>query len=274
MDSRDIRRHWTNWASTYGSALRATTKTWTAKALEIDALSRRLRSVVGDSGSGRVLEMGCGNGINCVELAKVFSNLSFDGVDFVPEMVTAAVDNARTAEVHDRVRFFVGDAVGANDLADLQPSYDVVFTDRCLINLNAIELQKQAISVLASKVKPGGYLLMIENSSTSYAKQNRCREAIGLAARKPADFNLFFDEDEILPHVTAAGLDLVDVEDFSSLHDLMLYVLVPVINGGAVDYDHPLVQAATTLSREIAADAANTFGSYGQNRLFVCRRST
>ncbi|MTD95388.1 methyltransferase domain-containing protein [Hyphomicrobium sp. xq] len=274
MDSRDIRRHWTNWATTYGSALRATTKTWTAKALEIDALSRRLRSVVGDSGGGKILEMGCGNGINCVELAKFFPNLSFDGVDFVPEMVTAAIENARSADVEDRVRFFVGDAIGAGNLPELQPSYDVVFTDRCLINLDAIELQKQAISILASKVKPGGYLLMIENSLTSYAKQNRCREALGLAARKPADFNLFFDEDEILLHVTAAGLELVDVEDFSSLHDLMLYVLVPAINGGAVDYDHPLVQAATTLSRELAAEATGTFGSYGQNRLFVCRRLT
>lgn len=271
MDSDDIRQHWTQWATAYGSALRATTKTWTAKALEIDALSRRLRAHLGDR-AGTVLEVGCGNGVNCVELAKAFPSLELDGVDYVPEMVAGAVENARGGGVAGRTRFHVGDV---NDLAAvtaLRPAYDVVFTDRCLINLNTSELQKAAIGALASRVEAGGLLLMIENSLTSYAAQNRCRTALGLDARTPAAFNRFFDESEIRPQIAACGLDLVEVEDFGSLHDLMLYVLVPAINGGTVDYEHPLVQAATTLSIALAGTADAGFGHLGQNRLFVCRR--
>jgi SAM-dependent methyltransferase len=272
MDSHEIHQHWTNWATTYGASLRATAKTWTAKALELDALSRRLHSVLGDSAGARVLEMGCGNGVNCVELAKQFPRIRFDGVDFIAEMVTAALENSRNRGVQDQVRFFVGDAAGVGGVVGLETAYDVVFTDRCLINLNTVALQKQAISALASKVRLGGYLLMIENSMTSYSEQNRCRSVIGLTPRTPVAYNLFFDEAEIRPHIAAIGLELIDVEDFSSLHDLILYVLVPAINGDVVDYDHPLVQVATTLSKELSASTTGTFGSFGQNRMFVCQR--
>jgi SAM-dependent methyltransferase len=273
MDTQEIRQHWSNWASTYGTSLRATTKTWTAKALEIDALYRRLRMVLPDSGSADILEIGCGNGVNCIELAKQIPQGHFDGVDYVDQMVDAAIENVRSSNVAERMRFFVGDVLQLNQLSALKQTYDVVFTDRCLINLNTLDLQMRAITALAAKVKAGGHLLMIENSTTTYDRQNDCRALLGLPRRKPADFNLFFDEAAITKHLGDIGLDLTDVEDFSSLHDLVLYVLVPAINGGEVQYDHPLVEAATTLSKELGAGGSEAFGSFGQNRLFVCRRT-
>lgn len=272
MDSREIHEHWGQWAKTFGGSLRATTKTWTAKVLELDALSRRFHAVFRDKRSASILEVGCGNGINCIELAKLFPGFRFDGVDYVAEMVTAANENARIGEVQDQVRFFVGDALNIGELPGLDTNYDLVFTNRCLINLNSVALQKQGISGLATKAQCGGYVIMIENSKTSYALQNHCRNVLGLASRRPADFNLFLDEAEIRPHIVSTGLELIEVEDFSSLHDLMLYVLVPAINEGDVDYGHPLVRAAMTLSRELSANMPNTFGSFGQNRMFVCRK--
>ena len=55
--------------------------------------------------------------------------------------------------------------------------------------------------------------------------------------------------------------------DFSSLHDLMLYVLLPCINGGAVEYNHPLINATTELLLNSKIDC--NFGDFGQNRLFL-----
>jgi len=269
LDAEDIRKHWTDWATTYGADLRATTRTPTAKALELNALARRLNGILGD-GSAAVLEVGCGNGINCVELAKQFGQASFDGVDFIPEMVSAAGDNAAAAGVGDRLRFFQGDATDLGATAALREVYDVVFTDRCLINLNTTAMQVEAIAGIAKRIRPGGHLLMIENSLVSYGEQNRCREQLGLQARTPATFNHFFDEGVIVGSLPDAGLKLVEVEDFSSLHDLLLYVLVPATNGGTVEYDHPLVQAATQLSLGMPG---NAFGGFGQNRLFVCQKT-
>jgi SAM-dependent methyltransferase len=270
----EIFEHWRNSALTHGAALKATTKTWTAKALELDALQRRLHSLSGAGAqSFAVLEVGCGNGINCLELARSFPEWTFDGVDYVPEMVAAAEESRARSASPSSLRFLVGDAVEVDRVDGLRAEYDVVFTDRCLINLATTALQMQAIDAISKKIRPGGHLVMIENSLPTYTDQNRYRVDLGLPARTPAVFNHFFEEAEMLPHLGESHLTLVDVEDFISLHDLVLYVLVPSINGGEVDYEHPLVEAATKLSIAASAERTSPFGRAGQNRLYCCQKS-
>src|SRR2546427_5601191 len=101
---------------------------------------------------------------------------------------------------------------------------------------------------MEGKLRPGGRLLLVENVEQAFERQTSCRRAAGLPARRPAAFNLFLDEDLLLRWVEEQGLELVGHDDFGSLHDLVLYVLVPLANGGEVDYEHPLVAAATDLS--------------------------
>lgn len=271
MDRTEIFEHWRNWATTYGTELNATTKTPTLKMIEIDALARRIAAVGFGDTPARVLEVGCGNGANCIGLAQVFPKLKIDGIDYVPEMVDAATKKAAAAGLGDRLTFRVGNALEVEADKNLAPAYDVVFTDRCLINLEALDLQLKAMTGLAAKVRPGGHLLMIENSTETYNRQNHYRELIGLPARAPASYNLFFDETKILPHLEKLGLS-VTTEDLISLHDLVLYVLVPAINGGTVDYSHPLVEAATRLNIAVSAETPSAFGACGQNRLFICKK--
>lgn len=270
MDRAAIRDHWTNWAEAHGVHFKATTRGLTAKLLELDAFERQLRALYGNR-PFTALEVGCGNGINCVEMAKLFSAASFDGVDFIPQMIDAAVESARTTQVADRARFFVGDVTDLS-LPELSETYDVVFTDRCLINLTSADLQRQAICGLAGRVTNGGALLMIENSRFTHQRQNRAREQLGLEPRTAAEFNRFFTEEEMSSHIVAAGLELLEIEDFSSFHDLILYALVPAINGGTVDYDHPAVAAAAKLSSRFSSGEKSAFGAFGQNRLYVCRK--
>jgi SAM-dependent methyltransferase len=270
MDRSQIRDHWTSWAQAHGTHFKATTRGHTAKLLELDAFARRLTDLF-DERPFSALEVGCGNGINCIEMAKNFGNATFDGVDFIPEMIDAACQSAEEAGVDIRTRFEVGDVLRLDEL-DLRQSYDAILTDRCLINLNTAQLQRAAIVELATRVSPGGYLLMIENSLDTHGRQNEARQALGLEARKPAEFNRFFSEEEMHSHIDAAGLVLVETEDFSSLHDLVLYALIPATNGGTVDYDHPAVAAAAETSMQFAAKEKNAFGAFGQNRLYVCRK--
>ena len=61
-------------------------------------------------------------------------------------------------------------------------------------------------------------------------------------------------------------------ENFTTLHDLALYILVPMINGGKIDYKHPIVEAATKLSIAISENSDETFGNYGQNRLYLFQK--
>lgn len=262
LDS-EIKDHWSSMAAKFGKQLYATTKCPTIKLLEIAALRRAIARKWNASDMFDILEPGCGNGVNCIALADAFPRACFKGSDYVPEMVMAARQLA--VEVggiagSPTCNFVIGDV-----MTGAPGKFDVIFTDRCLINLNTIEKQKQAITGLASNLKPGGMLLLIENCKQTHASQNTLREVVGLEPRKAVDYNLFFDEPEILNHVRGLALHLEGIEDFGSLHDILLYVLVPAINGGEIDYHHPIIEAGTKIAKELP----NAFGAYGQNRLYI-----
>ena len=271
MDLSSIRQHWQTWATQYGTHLRATTKAPSAKILELGALSRALAQIEKAAGNRlKILEVGCGNGQNCLHLSDLHPAASFTGVDFIGDMIAAAnaIKAERSIPDHQLV-FQVGNVL---ELALPGASFDVVFTDRCLINLNTDALQQKAVASLTGLLKPGGHLLMIENSQQTYELQNRARELVGLPRRVPAEFNHFFDETTLLPFLPSVGLELLGVEDFISLHDIMLYVLVPMINDGKVDYDHPLVAAATQLNLALSGLEGGGSGQLGQNRMYRCRK--
>lgn len=263
MSEEDIRNHWLSWALEYGTALRATTKRPSAKTLEIDALDRCFRSVGAETRSLTVLEIGCGNGHNCVELAKRFSLATFTGIDYISEMISAARANAESAGVS--IQFREGNAL-ALDAGDF---YNIIFTDRCLINLNTIEKQKSAIDQMQRSLSPDGHLIMIENSWQTYERQNDCREIVGLHRRVPEKFNLFLDDSQIVPYLNGL-FGRVEIEDFITFHDLVLYVLTPLLCDGKVDHDHPIVDAATKINIGISAVIPSAFGAFGQNRLYHC----
>src|ERR1035438_7176899 len=147
MSMESIRQHWHNSATQYGTSLRATTKTSTVKRMEVDALTRALREVVIDRGVGlNILEIGCGNGQNCLNLVDIFPQACFTGLDFIEAMIAAANKLKKERAIpDDRLTFQVGDVL---DLQVPMAAYDVVFTDRCLINLNTDDLQQQVISSL------------------------------------------------------------------------------------------------------------------------------
>jgi SAM-dependent methyltransferase len=265
----EIRAHWERWAKTFGTDFRATTRTQTIKLLEVDALSRALAAIHAARGrSLSILEAGCGNGHNSIQLALDFPDCRFSAFDYVDEMVEAACALRTQAGLDERLTIFRDDVL---ELANVTGSFDVIISVRCLINLNTDALQMSALSSLAQRVAAGGNMLLIENNHTTYGKQNEARASVGLPERTPAEFNRFFDEAVILPHLDRLGFD-VATEDFASLHDLMLYVLLPMLSDGKIEYDHPMMEAVTQLSLALNRTMPNPAGSFGQNRLYLCSR--
>lgn len=268
----EVRAHWEREAAKHGTHLDATTKTDTAKRLEIDALVRAFRARgLAARPELAVLEVGCGNGHNLLQLAEALPRASLTGVDYVPAMIEAA-ETLRAASPHrERLAFHVGDVLALDALAALRPHYGAIVSDRCLINLDSTARQRAALLGLAARLAPDGFLFAIENSRETYELQNDCRERVGLPRRTPAAFNHFFEEEALFPEL-APRLELVGVEDFISLHDLVLYVLVPATNGGRIEYGHPLVEAATRLLLALPDPLHGAFGRLGQNRLYTLRR--
>jgi ubiquinone/menaquinone biosynthesis C-methylase UbiE len=268
MRATDIHAHWRDWAVQYGTELRATTLSSSIKQLEIAALRRAIEHLVVPSTIANILEVGCGNGQNVVALAKIFEEQAYTwhGIDYVPEMVEAARKNAEAAQIRHSTRFTVGDVLDLGASGGLDPHYAIVMTDRLLINLETIEKQKAGIDQLAERVAKHGALVLIENSRQTKDAQNRLRLAMDLSPRKDADFNLFFDDTIIVPFLESR-FSSVEIEDFGSLHDIILYALLPHAMGAEFQYDHPIMTAVAKLCTHVQIPA----GCYGQNRLYLCR---
>lgn len=270
MELSKIREHWENLAREHGQDLKATTKAPNAKKLEINALANAIKKTkFGSRLALDILEVGCGNGYNCFGLSKLFPNFNFTGVDYVPQMISNAL-KTKNSNHYNKINFLVGDILELDSHDKLKEGYDIVFTNRCLINLNTIELQLKAVEQLSKKIVNGGYLFNLENSSKTYNNQNLCRESLGLEKRTPDEYNLFLNEDVFLDFVKEKlRLRLVEINDFLSLHDIILYVLLPKLNGGKIDYSNPLMDIVTELSIAITSKFNNSFGEFGQNRLYL-----
>ncbi len=268
MRLHDVKDHWRRSAKTFKGALRATTKTSTIKDLEIDALSRAIRKSGCVSRGGKVLEVGCGNGYNLTGLSKHFPKVSFTGIDYAPEMIENAkkINKASSAT---RINYQVGDVLR---LDKALPLYDVVFTDRCLINLNSSRLQLDAFDQLIGKVRSGGCLILIENPRENYERLSACRKVVDLPPKPIPAHNVLISEKKFLAHAASRSMKLEVVDDFAALHDLVLYVLTPLSNKGEASYDHPLVRAIADFTLKAGNGKITPPGAIGQNRLYLFRK--
>jgi len=271
MELNQIESHWQNWAKEFKTDLRATTKSSTAKQLEINALMQMIGKNINTDDPFSILEVGCGNGHNCFALQQAFAKTDITGVDFIEDMVHHAKELNHYFKTN--IPFHQGNILELDQHPEIASDYDVVFTVRCVINLNTDELQHQGIEQLVKKVKTGGLLIMIENQKNTHKNQNTLRQLVDLPARKPAEFNHFMDQQGLLNKANELNLSLIETHNFSSLHDIILYTLIPMINDGEVDYQHPLVQAAADLTNAGEDQLLNSFGDFGQNKLFVFKKN-
>jgi len=272
MELHEIRAHWDTLAKKHGLNLRSTTKTPTIKQLEISAIARAIERSTTTAEASSILEVGCGNGHNIFGLSRLFPHLKFHGIDYSDDMISAACKLKDELPNCD-LEFSVGDVLNLSATSALKNSYDFVFTDRLLINLNSWELQQQGIEQLAQCIKRNGFLIIIENYVQSYANQNQLRELIGLTPRISDPYNKFIHEnlfEEFI--VKKLGFEYIYSENFGSLHDLILYVLLPHINDGKVIYDHPLMESVTSLLEQMPDYFRNDLGNFGQNKLYLFKK--
>ncbi len=234
----------------------AGTNDLTAKQLEMEALRAFIKP--GQS----VLDAGCGNGATALYLAGQIP-LKIHGMDFSPEMIAAA--NAELEKRHfadSQVSFSVGNV---KEAAALPERYDIVLTERVLINLGAWEEQREAIRGLVGLLKPGGKYLMCENFRDGLDNLNVLRERVGLPSVQSPWHNRYLQRDELATIDFAAKVEEVD---FSSPY----YFMSRVVNawlakeeGREPSYDAPVNRLALFLNDVPALRGLNV----GQTRIWV-----
>jgi ubiquinone/menaquinone biosynthesis C-methylase UbiE len=226
-----------------------------AKRLEIEAIASYVRDGM------RVLDAGCGNGVTAIELAGRY-DIEILGIDFASAMIEAAAGMLQGHSLKGRLRFDVGEV---RRLAHLRGSFDLVYTERVLINLSDWPAQKDAISAIGDALADGGIYVMCENSQDGLDQTNLLRERIGLSAVTPPWHNRYLRDAEI-EQAKFPNLRLERIDYFSSTY----YFLSRVVNawqsvqaGREPDYSDPINHLALRLP---------TFGKLGQGRIWVWRK--
>ena len=135
----------------------------------------------------RVLDVGCGTGYGTRIFADHVSEIK--GSDFSQDMI----NKAKLKET-DNCKFEWGDIT--TDKTEKE-TYDIIITQRCLINVPTVDLQKEAIRNILNKLKRGGIYLMLEACSNGRNKLDEAREIVGLPKMPVVPFNTDFDEDNL-----------------------------------------------------------------------------
>jgi SAM-dependent methyltransferase len=279
MKSEDVKKHWDSWANEFELELRSTTKEINIKRIELNAIEKFIHD------NADVLNIGCGNGYDLIYFASK-RKISAKGIDISENMIRnakkliQAIDQgfllpesfkkvipSVNKEECKKIEWEVADILSYRD----NKRYDIVFTIRCIINLTDIEKQKKAIKKIADLVKKDGYFLMMENSIQNYALQNKARVIAGLRPRIPPAFNLFIDEEVILPEVKKF-FDVEPVIDHSSLNNIFQYIILPSVED-KIYYDTPIMNKVTELIIELNNKGLpNNFSNFGQGKLWILRK--
>lgn len=240
----------------------ATSPDFNLREVEIEYLSRWIKDGL------RVLDIGCGTGYTTLCHAAMFDS-DFIGVDFVSEMIEQAKSLSKEFHPKKKVEFQVGDVT---KLHFPDACFDVVISERCLLNLPTKDDQWRAVEEVARVLKPGGLYLMLEGTMQGLQKLNDLRNRFGLEPIPEAEakYNWFsnkFDEEEMIPIALRSFGELEQTQRFG-----MYYFISRVINPLLVKPDQPKYDALINLiARQICSQFPN-FEDIGHVALFVFRR--
>jgi SAM-dependent methyltransferase len=194
--------------------------------LERRAIQRHVRPDL------RVLDVGCGTGDTLATLTARTRR----GVDFSPHMVEAA--RAKGLDVQ------VGSVLDA-DLGEA----DLVYTQRCLINLTTWDEQRAAIRRLAAAVAPGGTLLLVEHYQDGLDALNDERLRWGLPRIDPPWHNRYIQHTDVVGALPGLERQATAV-DFSWRYYYVSRVITAwdaQQRGEAPAYDAPINLAAAAI---------------------------
>ena len=204
-----IKSFWDEQAEKYTRQVETTTPDLIYKELEI----RNIMKYIPQYAS--ILDVGCGNGISTLGFAQL-KGVRVHGVDYSEKMIWYAKENLESKpNLKKRVKFDVANVL---DLQKCIPEkYDVIVTERCLINLSSFEKQKNAIKQLHSVLKQGGLLIMCENTIQGMEKMNGLRKSVDLYEIPIRWHNLYFNEDELHPFLETF-FDIENIDPFASTY--------------------------------------------------------
>lgn len=231
-----VKDHYKKEAEIHGESSYCTMDDEIIRNREIDIISRFIKVVTEQERVPlKVLDLGCGNGYTLSCIIKSIPLNNYFGLDFSGDQLSIAKN--RNLE---SCSFAEGDA---RNLPYENDFFDVIYTERCLINILDWEEQQAALREIHRVLKPNGYYLMIECFTDGLINNNKARQECGLEPLAVRYHNKYFDKEKFMP-VARALFSLMNLEDFTpqcggsflsnflSSHYFVARVLHPLISKG------------------------------------------
>ena len=182
-----------------------------------------------------VLDVGCGNGVLLEEINKRFPSLELHGLEFSPDLLSLAKSRRLNG-----VKFFQGDARVAKDFPC---RYDIILSERSVINILEAREQKLALYNIADALHKDGLYLQSESYFEPLVNLNRARRELQLTDITPSKHNRFLREFNVLAlrdHRNLIEQESIIESNYLSTYFFVSRVLHQLIrpDGGKVKYSH------------------------------------
>ena len=245
-----VKAYWEKQAQHHATSDLATAPDHAYRELEIRKIKENIANI---NDRGSILDVGCGNGFSTIELAKEFPTSMFIGIDYSESMIKAAQKAAKKAKVTN-ISFSVGDVLSISRHPELQhQKFDIVMTERCLINLANWEEQKLGILQMRKLLTPYGHLILVENTKDGLVKLNSLRKIVELEPIKEPWHNFYLPDQQLNDFFAQTGSKLLApryIENIGSNYYIIsrvVYAKLAQMEGKEPSYDHPINKIAAML---------------------------
>lgn len=181
---------------------------------------KEIISLISDGST--IAEFGCGNGETAILIAENFEKVSINAYDFSEEMINLARKNASEKGI-DSIIFDIADI---NSPPTFNKKFDIIYTERMIINLQTWEEQKNAICFMCDLLSDGGKLILAENSIDGLNEINLFRENCGLETINPPWHNRYIRDSEIEELSRENKIKLIEKRNYTGTY----YFISRVIN--------------------------------------------
>jgi SAM-dependent methyltransferase len=130
--------------------------------------------------------------------------------------------------------------------------FDVVLSERCLINLPNWEEQREGLRRMREHLNVDGHLILVENFKGGLAQLNRLRASLDLPPISERWHNNYLPDDEFEEFIADRrnGFNIRRRENIGNLYYILsrvLYAKLAADAGVEPAYDHPINEIAAKL---------------------------
>lgn len=237
VEEKDVYRLYEKESSEKGMASNCTMPDNGVRDLEIKILCK----YISIAPNKRILEVGCGNGYVVSIISHMFPEAYFHAVDVNESMIGLCKQRPSLSNVYFEM-------ASVKSIPENLKEFDIVYTERCLMNLVSWEDQKRALDEIYRTMKIGGILLLIETFKSGWKMLNESRRVVGIEEIPIPWQSQPFDDGEFDLYISDKFIksDLLEGNDenFLSTYYYGARILYPALIEGRkkLEYNNPFIE--------------------------------